>query len=96
MGRCEQGPREFERCDIVSYILAIRSAYYVRLFLFFFSFFLLILCLQSVKNLDRAQTDTCGCVNWWVSFLQVFSVAISVSLHVCSILDLILISMFQR
>ena len=34
--------------------------------------------------------------NWWVSLLQNFSVAISVSPHVCFILVLILISMFLR
>ena len=34
--------------------------------------------------------------NWWVSLLRIFSVAISVSPHVCFILDLILISMFLK
>ena len=34
--------------------------------------------------------------NWSVSFAPDFSVAISVSPHVCFILDLILISMFLR
>ena len=34
--------------------------------------------------------------NWWVSFAPNFSVAISVSPHVCFILVLILISMFLR
>ena len=34
--------------------------------------------------------------NWWVSFAPGFSVATSVSPHVCFILALILISMFLR
>ena len=49
------------------------------------------------------MTPISGCLgsglswfNWWFFLLRILSVAISVSPHVCFILDLILISMFLR
>ena len=70
--------------------------YFTEAFQFFYlecySYMLILIFVRSYRGLSQTYRG----LNGGFLFLRIFSVAISVSPHVCFILDFILISMFLR